>query len=225
MAAAPVAAVPAPTTDVAPAPIAAPVEAVPVAAVPPPLPADQPTPTQSNDVIGTLGVVLLGLLALAILAAGLLFFRRRHPAVTEVDTAPVVNRTVEEPVVEQPVAEAPIAEPAAASALASAPMAPPTMLRPRDANPVRGALPSNGAAVDLPAKVPDSYEERAALLERMIEAKPDNANPFTDRRARMRRARLIMQSLGHRFDREPWIDFSQYPNNWPELQRQYHKAA
>jgi hypothetical protein len=34
-----------------------------------------------------------------------------------------------------------------------------------------------------------------------------------------------MQSLGHTFDREPRIDLSQYPNNWPELARQYHQAA
>jgi hypothetical protein len=225
MTAAPVAAVPAPANDTAAAPVAAPAEAVPAAAAPPPLPAEQPTPTQTNDVIGTLGVVLLGLLALAILAAGLLFFRRRHPAVTEVETAPATTREVEEPVATEPVAEAPITEPAADSALASEPMVPPTMLRRRDPNPVRGALPSAGAAIDLPAKLPESYEERKALFERMVDARPDKANPFTDRRNRMRRARLIMQSIGVTFDHEPRIDFSQYPNNWPELQRQYHKAA
>jgi len=144
--------------------------------------------------------------------------------VPETETVPVAPRRVEEPVA-QPVAEAPIAQPAAETAAAPAFMAAPTMLRRRDPNPVRGALPSNGASVDLPARLPDSFEERAALLDRMVEAKPDKANPFTDRRARMRRARLIMQSLGHTFDREPWIDFSQYPNNWPELQRPYYKAA
>jgi len=41
----------------------------------------------------------------------------------------------------------------------------------------------------------------------------------------MKRTRLIMQSLGVTFDHEPRIDLSQYPNNWPELARQYHKAA
>jgi hypothetical protein len=34
-----------------------------------------------------------------------------------------------------------------------------------------------------------------------------------------------MQSLGVTFDREPRIDLSQYPNNWPELAHQYHQAA
>jgi hypothetical protein len=88
-----------------------------------------------------------------------------------------------------------------------------------------GALPSEGAAVDLPAKAPESYEERNALFERMVNARPDKANPFTDRRQRMKRARLIMQSLGVTFDREPRLDHSPYPHNRPELRRQYHKAA
>jgi hypothetical protein len=79
--------------------------------------------------------------------------------------------------------------------------------------------------VDLPATVPENYEERSALLDKMVNARPDKANPFTDRRLRMKRARLILQSLGKTFEREPRIDLSQYPNNWPELARQYHKAA
>jgi len=97
--------------------------------------------------------------------------------------------------------------------------------RRRELNPVAGALPSDGAAVDLPAEAPQDYEARNALFERMVDARPDKANPFTDRRQRMKRARLIMQSLGTTFEREPRIDLSQYPNNWPELRRQYHKAA
>ena len=186
-----------PTADEAAAPVAA-----------APTPAPQPTPAQTNDVVGTLGIVLLALLALAILAAGLLFLRRRHPVAAEVEETPVVADTAEEP---SPVYAA---EPVA-----------PTPIRRRDANPVAGALPSDGAAVDLPAKLPESYEERSALLDRMVAAKPDRANPFTDRRARLRRARLILQSLGTTFEREPLIDLSQYPNNWPELQRPRYKAA
>jgi hypothetical protein len=172
----------------------------------------QPTPSQTEDVTGTLGLALLGLLALATLVAGMLFFRRRHPVVTQ---------TVEEPAAAQPVVEAPAAEPAFAATSVAAP----TMLRRRDINPIAGALPSDGAAVDLPAELPESYEERNALFERMVAAQPDRANPFTDKRQRMKRARLIMQSLGVTFDREPRIDLSQYPNNWPELRRQYRNAA
>ena len=204
-AAAPVAAVP-----VAPPPAnaIAPLPAEPVAAAPVPEP--QPAPTQTADATGTLGAILLGLLALAILTVGLLFLRRRHPA-AEAELEPVAARPVERPMLEP--------------AVAATPMAAPTLLRRRDLSPVAGALPSAGAAVDLPRQLPDSYQERAALLERMVAARPDKANPFTDRGARTRRARLIMQSLGVTFDREPRIDLSQYPNNWPELARQYHKAA
>jgi hypothetical protein len=217
MAAAPVAVAPAPATDIAPPPAVESVETTSVTTAPPP-PAMQPTPTQTNNITGTLGVVLLALLALAILAAGLLFFRRRHPAIVESETAPVVNDAVEAPIADEPATVTPYA---AVPVAAGAPLA----FRRREPNPVMGALPSNGASVDLPAKLPEDYKDRAALLDRMVNAKPDKANPFSDRRARMHRARLIMQSLGTTFDREPWIDLSQYPNNWPELQRQYHKAA
>ena len=211
----PVAVTPPPANDVAPLPAQS-VDTTTTAIAPPP-PAAQPTPVQTNNVIGTLGVVLLGLLALAILAAGLLFLRRRHPVVTDTVEYPLATT----PGVDDPIVEKPIAEPVAPAM----PMAAPTMIRRRDLNPVAGALPSNGAAVDLPAKLPETHEERTALFERMVDARPDKANPFTDRHARMGRARLIMQSLGVTFDREPRIDFSQYPNNWPKLQRQYQKAA
>ena len=42
--------------------------------------------------------------------------------------------------------------------------------------------------------VPQTRAARDALLERMVSAPPDEANPFTSRRARMRRARIILQS-------------------------------
>ena len=107
-----------------------------------------------------------------------------------------------------------------------APMATSAAYLRREASPVRGALPSEGAAVDLPATAPEDYEERSALLERMVAARPDKANPFTDRRARLHRARLILQSLGRDFSQsEPWIDLSQYPNNWPELANKHSAAA
>jgi hypothetical protein len=87
-------------------------------------------------------------------------------------------------------------------------------------------LPHAGASVALPRTLPESFAEREALLKRMVAAKPDRANPFTERRARAKRARLILQSLGRDFgDARPWIDLSQYPNNWPELARHTSAAA
>lgn len=205
---APVAAVPPPANDALPLP-AETIDAAPVAAAP--VAAPEPIPAQAENMTGTLGLILLGLLALAILTVGLLFFRRRNPVMSETAEAPLVTR---------PLAQPPLAEPVAATSMAA-----PAMLRRRDLNPMTGALASDGAAVDLPARAPESYQERSALIERMVEARPDRANPFTDRKPRLHRARLILQSLGTTFEREPRIDFSQYPNNWPELRQQYRKAA
>jgi len=87
-------------------------------------------------------------------------------------------------------------------------------------------LSHSGASVALPREMPASYEEREALLKRMVEAKPDRANPFHAMRARYRRARLILASLGRDFkDTDPWIDLSQYSSNWPELARRQSVAA
>jgi hypothetical protein len=84
----------------------------------------------------------------------------------------------------------------------------------------------SGAAVPLPSRMPATFEERDALIRRMIEAKPDRANPFTSPIQRRKRAKLILQSLGRDFGEvEPWIDLSQYPANWPELAGRKHAAA
>jgi hypothetical protein len=173
-------------------------------------------PNEARGITGTIGLIALALLALIVAGVAYLFFRRRSPVTTQVVEEPAVTRTVAEPAMR-------VAEPVAESQAEV--MATPTVLKRRDTAPVRGALPSAGASVDLPATLPESYEERSALLDKMVAAKPDKANPFTDRRQRMRRARLILQSLGVTFDHEPRIDLSQYPNNWPELARQYHRAA
>ncbi|MFY7836495.1 MAG: hypothetical protein ACOVQ0_09475 [Novosphingobium sp.] len=50
-------------------------------------------------------------------------------------------------------------------------------------------------AVTMPTVAPAGMREREALIERMVAAAPDAANPFTSRKARRRRARLIMQSM------------------------------
>ncbi len=88
-----------------------------------------------------------------------------------------------------------------------------------------GTVAATGAAVTLPRSLPESFEEREALLNRMVAAKPDRANPFRTPKARRYRARLILQSLGRKFDRESMIDLSQYPNNWPELARRDFATA
>ncbi|RVQ68704.1 hypothetical protein EKN06_00260 [Croceicoccus ponticola] len=68
-----------------------------------------------------------------------------------------------------------------------------------NASPLLGALP-NGA----PPRTPDG---RKALIDRLVRARPDHANPFRSTGARRRRARLIVQSLTQRMADQPQIDF------------------
>jgi hypothetical protein len=181
---------------------------------------------------------LLAVAALVVLAlaAFVSLFRRgrgnRTPAARE--AAP--PRAAAAPPVAQPAVPAPAAPPEVAplAAAAEPTRASVTPIQAQPFAPSRaarattpGALPSAGASVDLPAKMPESFEERDALLKRMADAPPDKANPFTARSRRIKRARLILQSLGQTFaDRDPRIDLSQYPNNWPELaRRKYSQAA
>ena len=66
--------------------------------------------------------------------------------------------------------------------------------------------------------MPETFEERDALLKELVAAEPDRANPFVSARARARRAKLIMQSLGRSFQsRKPRIDLSEYSHRWPAL--------
>jgi hypothetical protein len=165
----------------------------------------QPTPEQATDITAVLGLILVTLVGLVLAVFMFAALRRRRARITQSETA----RPIAAPAV--------ISTRPAASVVEPAPPAEPApfMFREPSQN-----LRSNGASVPLPARLPESYEERSALLQRMIDAKPDRANPFTDRRARMRRARLILQSLGRKFDgAKPWIDLSDYPENWPELAR------
>lgn len=94
--------------------------------------------------------------------------RRRRPYEEDVDFVP--------PVIVPP-ARAEGRPPMAARMVA---MQPPVMPRP---------------AGVMPTVAPAGAREREALIERMVAAAPDASNPFTSRKARRRRARLIMQSM------------------------------
>ncbi|MDE1466385.1 hypothetical protein [Aurantiacibacter sp. D1-12] len=82
-----------------------------------------------------------------------------------------------------------------------------------------------GASTPLPRSKPATLEERVALIDRIANAKPDRANPFSSMKARRRRARLIVQSLDRKFRNGSFIDFSQYPSNWPHLARREEAIA
>lgn len=165
--------------------------------------------------LGAVGIVAVGGVALAA-------SRRRRRRTAEMDD--VAYDALEEAIVERPIVHEPVAvrtpEPAfttpvvpATSFAAAAPVMPP-----KAAPAMARTTASNGDPVPLPAEVPKTFEERDALLKELVAAEPDRANPFTGVRARARRAKLIMQSLGQDFStRKPRIDLSEYTNRWPAL--------
>lgn len=58
--------------------------------------------------------------------------------------------------------------------------------------------------------VPTDPEDRRALLEAMVSAPPDAANPFTSRKARMRRARIQLQHREHQSPPGEHFDWRTY---------------
>jgi len=136
------------------------------------------------------------------LAAFLLFRSRRR------------KRDEEVPVIEQPVVAEPLSRDTGTVGTTYDSEPAPAMR----AEPITPVTSNKDVAVELPSEAPRNPAERDRLLKRMIDAKPDRANPFASHKARAKRARLILQSLGTRFtDRKPGIDLSQYTNVWPEL--------
>ena len=187
-----------------------------------------PAPVDSEGLSST--ALLLGLLAaLGVVGAGVVALRRRSRS--DAKTIPAIER----PVVDQP----PVATPSIAATGGTVAERSPSNEALVDirtwAQPVQVGrtpastaklAPHSGAAVALPREMPQTYEERDALLKRMVDARPDRANPFRSRKARARRARLIMQSLGRKFETaEPRMDLSQYSGNWPALANRKHSYA
>lgn len=181
-------------------------EILPPVAAADPAPTAQPAPQQSEDVTELLALVLVALLGLVAAIFAFAMLRRRRSAILA--AAPKVAAP-----------RKPFTEPVAPVASVAGPVPMTESVPVLDRAPA-SALASEGAAVPLPSRVPATIEERDALLKRMLDAKPDRANPFINRRARLHRARLILQSLGRKFENaRPWIDLSDYPNNWPALAR------
>lgn len=207
VAAEPVAAEPAPLAPLA-APAPAEADLAPVAADPAPL-ANESSEDSSALIAGgaAVGLGLLGFLA---------FRRRRRP-----DRDPRVA------VVEKPRVASRVEETAVSPAMAGAAAA--TPIRKEAVQPslaAHGAVAAGSGAVALPARMPETFEARDRLLRSLVAAKPDRANPFRSPKARFKRARLIMQSLGQSFaDRDPQIDLSDYPQHWPEVARRRYATA
>ena len=207
-----------------PAPVAAEEELVPAAAPPvaevtaePVAPVAVAEPVADAAPADDSGALQVGLAVLAAIAAlvlaiwGFVAIGRRRPV--DRKAAAIIERPAITPPAPEPVTT--VAPVAAVTPLATA----------RPAAPAP-SLSHSGAAVPLPRTMPATFAERDALIKKMIAAKPDRANPFNSYAQRAKRAKLILQSLGRDFsDREPWIDLSQYPANWPELARRNTAAA
>ena len=164
-------------------------------------------------IAGALGLLVIG-------GIGYLAMRRRRHVPPYADTT---TEVVEEPVVyeNEDIAEpAPIATQTASATPMAAGFAPSIADARNSRRPMTRVQTSSGAndPVVLPPEVPESFEERDALLKQLIAAEPDRANPFRSKRARAHRAKLIIQSLGRSFERtKPRIDLSQYSDRWPAL--------
>lgn len=168
--------------------------------------------SQREDVTEGLAQLLAGLLVAAVAAGGLVLLMRRRRAIVRTDEAPTIQR----PIVREPVDHP--APTGAAVTAARPPVAQPAMES-------HGFLPNQGAAIALPREAPTDFEERTSLLRRMVAARPDRANPFRSPGARLKRARLILASLGRKFESgPPRIDLSDYTSNWPALAR-YNRTA
>lgn len=213
---------PAATVETAPGPVepvtvpAGPLDDL--AAAPAPIPVGVPASAITDD-SATAPATDMGLLAALLAALGVVLLaiwgfiaigRRTRARAPTIERPAVAGRAAPEPTIAPPLA----VRPEGVTPLAS----------PRPA--AAGGVAHTGAAVPLPRSVPESFEERDALLRRMVAARPDRANPFVSPKARLKRARLILQSLGRDFgDREPWIDFTQYPGNWSSAANRTSAAA
>lgn len=179
----------------------------------------------ANDATGEISLAaLLGVLGLiAVGGVAYLASRRRKRSPDEgyetVAYEPVPDTTVVEPAPVVPAAIEPDRSPTFTTpAPAASAFATPVVAASAAASARRATPRVEGDPIPLPAEVPQTFEERDALLKELVAAEPDKANPFTGVRARARRAKLIMQSLGQDFrDRKPRIDLSEYTNRWPAL--------
>lgn len=187
---------PAPALPVAsPAPAMAPVEQAAPASSPAPIiapqqPAAAAVPDRTRDLAlgGLAGIVVLG--GLATLA----WRRRRGDSDAEAGMeAPVCTPAAEPQVPAEP-------KPFVFADPAPAVLAPRVSYAAMPSAPLRAEPAGDGETAGelMRMQVPGTPEGRRALIERIALAEPDEANPFRSPKARLRRARLIVQGMARR---------------------------
>ncbi len=179
-----------------------------------PLPAEvaaEPADTSAGqDWTGLIALALAGIIPVGFAIFAFMWWRRRSHRTNYV---PV--ETIEQPV---PRGNAAAATTPAVDHEPFVPQAPTAASTPVPVVAMSTAQSRNSGEVVLPREMPATFAERDKLLRQLVAAKPDRANPFTSPKARARRARLIMQSLGRTFDNvSPRFDLSQYSYRWPNL--------
>ncbi|MFC0205195.1 hypothetical protein [Novosphingobium soli] len=147
---------------------------------------------------------ILAALGIAGVGIAAMMRRRRSPVAGDLDDAP-------EPLPPMSAAE-PVPAPARAVAAAQPGVAEPAVVEP----PVRAAAPVGAGATAMLAAspLPRTAQERQSILDRMVAATPDEGNPFTSRKGRLRRARIQLQHREHReqaaAERASSFDFRTY---------------
>jgi len=177
-----------PTASLPPAPPAAP---PPAAAV---LPAQAPAASTTDTVLNPTADLAALLLVLIVGSGAYLAIRarrrRRDDDVYDLEAAEAYDDPQAALAANEPtgglVPEAPLPAFATVEDVAGEPVV-------RQPEPATVPAPERPSAT-LDEPVPQSRAARDALLEEMVAAPPDADNPFTSRKARMRRARIILQS-------------------------------
>ena len=158
-----------------------PVTAAPSALTPAPQlaqPAPASQPADNSAVLGLGALAALGIVGLGIFAT-----RRRRTILTEDGISAII-----EPIDATPAFVTPaVATPAIVSQPAYA-------TYDRDEPAVDSARTMPGHSVSMPDGPVPTGEARQRLIDRMVDAAPDAANPFTSVKGRRHRARLILQA-------------------------------
>lgn len=148
-------------------------------------------PAQSSSELPLAGIAgLLAALGIAGIGVAAMRRRRKEAVYDEAPYGDAPDGSAAEPPAQ------PVHEPYVPLAV-SAPERVPERAMDEQASRPHAPAAAGAAAVLAAARLPQGAEERRDLLDRMADAPPDEANPFTSRKGRLRRARIQLQHREH----------------------------